>query len=412
MENKSDNYIGRTNGDSTNQEDRNEVMTEPPKLADKENKSPEKTYASATKNSSYFETNKLLFVPTEINETGKEVVIFDEDLVVLGSKKWESTLCGQLISHSMSLPALNYHLRRMWHMYGFKEIVDNGNVNWLFKFTNEQGMSYVVNQSPWMVNGRPLMVQKWDISVGIKTIEPKKVPVWIKLLDIHMEAWTTKGISDISSSVEIDAGKGFKEVVKLQYRDKQNQVKRTKTVKVAYDWKTDVCSHCVVFGHDHKNCKVRTRTEYDIASEKAEAEKTKNKENGFVQSKVRNFPMNYHQNRNNKEDNIDKNFPVLNSKKNKMNDNNKKGKQLGKNSFNVLRDLDDDNIQGISMMKDKMIVDKYLNMRMQPSFNVTKEWSYEMVNYFKRSWEVDREKEKDISFDAMKGIVKDVFNDV
>ncbi|GKD26082.1 RNA-directed DNA polymerase, eukaryota, reverse transcriptase zinc-binding domain protein [Tanacetum coccineum] len=31
-----------------------------------------------------------------------------------------------------------------------------------------------------------------------------------------------------------------------------------------------------------------------------------------------------------------------------------------------------------------------------------------MVNHFKRSWEADREKEKDISFDAMEGIVEDV----
>ncbi|GJY98183.1 RNA-directed DNA polymerase, eukaryota, reverse transcriptase zinc-binding domain protein [Tanacetum coccineum] len=50
-------------------------------------------------------------------------------------------------------------------------------------------------------------------------------------------------------------------------------------------------------------------------------------------------------------------------------------------------------------------------MRMQPSFNVTKEWSHEMVNYFKRPWEADREKEKDISFDAIEGIVKDVLED-
>ncbi|GJW92195.1 RNA-directed DNA polymerase, eukaryota, reverse transcriptase zinc-binding domain protein [Tanacetum coccineum] len=306
----------------------------------------------------------------------------------------------------MSLPALNDHLRRMWYRYGFKEIVDNGNGNWLFKFSNEQGMPYVVNQSPWIVNGRPLMLQKWDTSVGMKTIEPKKVPVYIKLLDNPMEAWTTKGISAISSSVgkpmimdnmtevckngvgrtefagvlvEINADKGFKEKVELQYKDKKNQVKGTKIVRVAYDWKPDVCSHCVVFYHDYKNCKVRTRTEDEIASEKAEAKKTTTKENGFMQSKVGNFPMNYPQNRH--------------------------GYFKSDKFVPRLKPYQD---QGISMMKDKMIVDKYLNMRMKPSFNVTKEWSHEMVNHFKRSWEADREKEKDISFDAMEGIVEDV----
>ncbi|GJW79485.1 hypothetical protein Tco_0143460 [Tanacetum coccineum] len=92
-------------------------------------KSPKKTYASATKSTSYFETNKLLFVPTELNVIGEEVVVLDEELVELGSKKWEMTLCGHLTRHTISLLALNYHLRRMWNRFSFKETVDNDNEN-------------------------------------------------------------------------------------------------------------------------------------------------------------------------------------------------------------------------------------------------------------------------------------------
>ncbi|GKC41544.1 RNA-directed DNA polymerase, eukaryota, reverse transcriptase zinc-binding domain protein [Tanacetum coccineum] len=119
-----------------------------------------KTYASAIKNSGWIESNKLFIVPTGVNEIGDEVVVFDEELVELGSKKWELTLVGQLVGHTMSLPALNYHLRRMWSKFGYKEIVDNRNGKWLFKFRNEAGIVNVANQSPWMVNGKPLMVQK------------------------------------------------------------------------------------------------------------------------------------------------------------------------------------------------------------------------------------------------------------
>nr|GEU90296.1 hypothetical protein [Tanacetum cinerariifolium] len=234
--------------------DEEKLMDESPKLPDDLNKSYEKTYASATKNSSYFETNKLLFVHTEINEIGEEVVIFDEELVELKSKKWELTSCGHLISHCMSLPALNYHLRRMWYRTEFARVL-----------------------------------------------------------------------------VEVDADKGFKETVELQYKDEHNQVKGTKTVKVAYDWKPDICSHCVVFGHDHKNCKVKTRTEEEITKDKAESNMTTNKKNRFMQSK--------------------------------------------------------------------------------PSINGNKDWSYEMINYFKRSWKADREKEKDISLDKIEGVVEEVLED-
>ncbi|GKC55349.1 zinc knuckle CX2CX4HX4C containing protein, partial [Tanacetum coccineum] len=219
-----------------------------------------RTYASAAKNSGWFESNKLFVMPTVLTELGSEVVVFDEELVELGSKKWELTLVGQLIGHTMSLPALNYNLRRMWSRFGFKEIVDNGNGNWLFKFSNELGMTKA---------------------------EPTKLLVWVKLTNVPMEAWTTKGISAISSSVgrplimdsmtayvckngvgrtkyarvlvEIKAFKGFKELVELQYKDK------------------------------NMNVKVRVRNDEEIAADREEVDKNlrNHKEDNFMQNKVR-----------------------------------------------------------------------------------------------------------------------------
>nr|GEU94883.1 hypothetical protein [Tanacetum cinerariifolium] len=141
-----------------------------------------KTYANATKSNGWYETNKLLFVPTELNDARDEVVVFDEELVELGR---------------------------------------------------------------------------------MKKVKHTKLPIWVKLTEVLMEAWTTKGISVIRSSigrplimdsmtayvckngvgrteyarvlVETDASKGLKELVKLQYRDKNQNVQRTKNVKVVYD---------------------------------------------------------------------------------------------------------------------------------------------------------------------------------
>ncbi|GKA42965.1 zinc knuckle CX2CX4HX4C containing protein, partial [Tanacetum coccineum] len=126
----------------------------------------------------------------------------------------------------------------MWSRTGFKEIMDNGNGRWLFKFNNEQGMNSVAEQSPWMVNSKPLMVYKWDPSLGINKVELTKIPVWVKLLEVPMEAWSTEEISAISSRplvmdnmtayvckngtgrtefarvlMEMEASKGFKEEV-------------------------------------------------------------------------------------------------------------------------------------------------------------------------------------------------------
>ncbi|GKE28450.1 RNA-directed DNA polymerase, eukaryota, reverse transcriptase zinc-binding domain protein [Tanacetum coccineum] len=135
-----------------------------------------------------------------------------------------------------------------------------------------------------MVNSKPLMVQKWDPSIGMSKYEPTKIPVWVKLTDLPMEAWTTKGISVVSSSM----GRPLIMDSMTAYVCK-NGVGRTKYGRVTYDWKPPVCSHCLVFGHDHKNCKVRVRTTEEIASEKLNVEKQlgEKKENEFIQNKGR-----------------------------------------------------------------------------------------------------------------------------
>nr|GFA47841.1 histone-lysine N-methyltransferase, H3 lysine-9 specific SUVH4-like [Tanacetum cinerariifolium] len=70
--------------------------------------------------------NKLFLVPTSVNDNGDEVVVFDEELVREGSEKWKHTVFG-----------------------------------------SEKGLNFVIDQSPWMVNGRPFFVQKWDPEVTI-----------------------------------------------------------------------------------------------------------------------------------------------------------------------------------------------------------------------------------------------------
>ncbi|PWA79614.1 hypothetical protein CTI12_AA204000 [Artemisia annua] len=54
--------------------------------------------------------------------------------------------------------------------------------------------------------------------------------------------------------VEVDAKKGLKDSIEVQYCDKNNKTIATKTVKVEYDWKPPVCSKCQVFGHCNDKC--------------------------------------------------------------------------------------------------------------------------------------------------------------
>ncbi|GKE27956.1 RNA-directed DNA polymerase, eukaryota, reverse transcriptase zinc-binding domain protein [Tanacetum coccineum] len=149
----------------------------------------------------------------------------------------------------MSYYELRYNLIRMWGKFGLKEIVTQ-NGAFLFKFKESEGMDFVLENGPWMVNNKPLIVQKWDPDVIIDKSDPKSLPCWIKLYNVPLEAWTVKGISTIASGlgkslimdktttkmckggacifgyarvlVEIQVDKDFKEKLRFSIREKGN----------------------------------------------------------------------------------------------------------------------------------------------------------------------------------------------
>ncbi|GKB51163.1 RNA-directed DNA polymerase, eukaryota, reverse transcriptase zinc-binding domain protein [Tanacetum coccineum] len=104
--------------------------------------------------------NKLNHIPTVINDDGLEYVIFDEELVKEGSKKWELSACGYFVGYRMPIQELRYHLYRMWSKFGLKHILNNGNGVFVFKFDNNQGLQIVIENGPWIVNNKPMVVQK------------------------------------------------------------------------------------------------------------------------------------------------------------------------------------------------------------------------------------------------------------
>nr|GEZ53414.1 RNA-directed DNA polymerase, eukaryota, reverse transcriptase zinc-binding domain protein [Tanacetum cinerariifolium]GEZ79161.1 RNA-directed DNA polymerase, eukaryota, reverse transcriptase zinc-binding domain protein [Tanacetum cinerariifolium] len=65
--------------------------------------------------------------PTEIDENGVEVVVFDDVMVAKGSKRWDLTLCGFFVGYRMFVNELRYNLRRMWSKFVFKDIDDHNN---------------------------------------------------------------------------------------------------------------------------------------------------------------------------------------------------------------------------------------------------------------------------------------------
>ncbi|GJS27386.1 RNA-directed DNA polymerase, eukaryota, reverse transcriptase zinc-binding domain protein [Tanacetum coccineum] len=138
-------------------------------------------------------------IPTSMKDNGDEAIIFDEEIVEEGNKKWVNTVCGYFVGCNMSLAELRYSIRRMW----------NSRL------------------------GKPLVMDE---------------------VTANMRHNGTRRSAYARVLVEIEASKGFKDIIEIQYKDKNNSMIKTKFVKVEYSWRPISCSHCNVFGHSELRC--------------------------------------------------------------------------------------------------------------------------------------------------------------
>ncbi|GJU37562.1 RNA-directed DNA polymerase, eukaryota, reverse transcriptase zinc-binding domain protein [Tanacetum coccineum] len=153
----------------------------------------------------------------------------------------------------------------------------------------DEGMQFVFENGPWLVDGKPLFVQRWEAGLCMVKPEPSKVPLWFKIMNVPLEAWNVEGISRIASRignpiimdrittsmcekaygrasfarvlVEVEAAKGLVDSVEVCYKT----LGRSMELRVEYPWKPPVCSHCKVFGHCYDKCTSRVLTDAEKA---------------------------------------------------------------------------------------------------------------------------------------------------
>ncbi|GJU00634.1 zinc knuckle CX2CX4HX4C containing protein [Tanacetum coccineum] len=226
--------------------------------------------------------NKLVEIFTKMGENGNEVVILNDEMIEPGCEKWKNTICGFFMGGQVTYSEARYHLRRMWNKFGFIDLMKNEEGVFFFKFQDERGMDEVVSNGPWLVKNKPMFVQKWRVGMVLDRAEPSKLSVWVKMLNVPMEAWSVKGISALASNIgkpiimddmtakmhakgegrlsfarvliEIEARKKLKEGIEVVYKASVYHEKFTKIIQVEYVWKPPCCEKCKVFGHDERSC--------------------------------------------------------------------------------------------------------------------------------------------------------------
>nr|GEX42686.1 RNA-directed DNA polymerase, eukaryota, reverse transcriptase zinc-binding domain protein [Tanacetum cinerariifolium] len=328
---------------------------------------------------------------------GEKVVLFDEELVREGSEKWKLTVCGYFVGCKMHVNVVKYNVKRMWGKFGLKDIMVDAEGMCFFKFKKEEGMKYVIDQSPPLVNGKPLIVQRWDPKVVIVKESPYKILIRIRLYNVPPKAWSIKSISAISSRlgrpmmmdqmtsdmckersgrlgyarvlVEIDASKPFLDKVEINYVDDAKNAKH------------------VVSGESEK----RNSKNMDHLD---------NNEEGFVEVKnkknrngINGIPKPPYEEPRNKQSSPPKVQSLNIDKRWKVNKENVEELKKSANKYALLSE-EENKEERVDLFIDKrLIVDEFIKKKLQPLCIETKEWTYDKIKYFKYAWEAMERKD-------------------
>ncbi|GJS84291.1 retrovirus-related pol polyprotein from transposon TNT 1-94 [Tanacetum coccineum] len=230
--------------------------------------------------------------------------------------RYENSIVGFFVGKDPSFPVVQHYVSNTWRKFGFEKITRNDDGVYLFKFASKSGMDQVLEKGPWLIRKSPIILNKWTASVSLKKGEVTKVPVWVKLYNVPVLAYSEDGLSLIATQIgkpimldaftssmcveswgrisfaraliEISAHSVLKKEVTMAIPDEEGDGHTKEVIRVVYEWKPPHCVDCQSFGHDTNLCPKHVCEEIPKTSATdAKANTMDENDDGFVEVKSR-----------------------------------------------------------------------------------------------------------------------------
>ncbi|GJT39992.1 reverse transcriptase domain-containing protein [Tanacetum coccineum] len=197
-------------------------------------------------------------------------------------KRYENSLVRFFVGKSLAFPIVQNYVNNTWGKFGLEKIRRNDDGVFLFKFASKGGLDQVLERGLWMIRKSPLILSKWTPNVPLTRNEVTKVPVWIKLRNIPLVAYSEDGLSLIATQigkpimldaftslmcsdswgrisyaralVEISADTSLKKEVSMSIPIEDGEGYTREVISVEYKWKPPHCIDCKMFGHFLDTC--------------------------------------------------------------------------------------------------------------------------------------------------------------
>nr|GEV58513.1 hypothetical protein [Tanacetum cinerariifolium] len=183
----------------------------------------------------------------------------------------------------------------------FRQFVNDDNVEnsncFLSKSVVVMGLERALQRGPWMIRNSPILLSNWSSKLSLKKGEVNKVPVWVKLFNVPVLAYSGDGLSLIATQIgkpvmldafissmcvnswgrisfarvliEISVESALKHEVVMAIQNEDDDGYTREVIRVEFEWKPPHCMECKCFGHDPDTCPKRVKDDIPKAPPRA-----------------------------------------------------------------------------------------------------------------------------------------------
>lgn len=205
---------------------------------------------------------------------------------------------------------MEFQANRRWKNRGLIEVIMNEEGFFFFKFGCEDDLLEILEEDVCLIEGKPLILQRWYPHIVLSKDVPKTIPLWVKIYNIPLQYWNCNGLSRIGSGVgnilmadgltekmcrvasgrlsfamlliEVDANKPLPDKLFVHIPHDDFLEPMEVVLRVDYPWRPSWCPTCSLSGHNVHNCPVVRAAQEKKYQENKEDKKGFNDKDDFT----------------------------------------------------------------------------------------------------------------------------------
>ncbi|GKB91941.1 reverse transcriptase domain-containing protein [Tanacetum coccineum] len=195
-----------------------------------------------------------------------------------------NTLYGFPVGKRLAFPMVENYVKHAWAKFGLKRVMMHHGF-FMFQFDSKTGMEKVMEGGPWRIQLVPFILKVWMPNTLLKKEKVSNVPLWVKMHNVPIVAYSKVGLDLISAKVgrltrldahtnficlnswgrsdyaralmEVSTDKPLVDSVDIDIPREDGKGYTTVNVRIEFEWQPPRCGTCKIFDHLESVCPMK-----------------------------------------------------------------------------------------------------------------------------------------------------------